>query len=90
MTLEEAASALRARLHDAPWLTGVGVGERDGRPCIFLYVKSPKREELGFLEDGWHGYGVEVRRMGTPRLAVGSRSVAAGAAPKRSGRGRER
>lgn len=70
MDIEEAASTLRDRLSDASWVTGVGFGEHDNRPCIFLYVKSPKRDEVRFLEDGWQGFPVEVRRMGSPRLAI--------------------
>jgi hypothetical protein len=70
MTIEEAASALHDRLRHVPWLTAIGVGKYRQEPCIFVYVKSPKRAETEFLKDGWQGFPVEVRKMGTPRLAT--------------------
>lgn len=70
MTLEDAAKSLHARLHGAPWLTAVGVGEDAGTPAIFIYVKNLKTAKLDFLRDGWEGFPVVVRKMGSPRLVA--------------------
>jgi hypothetical protein len=68
MTIEEAADALQERLRGAPWLTAVGIGEYEGAPCIYLYVKSLKQADVSSLKDGWEGFHVVVRKAGSPRL----------------------
>jgi len=70
MTLEDAAQSLQARLQGTPWLTAVGVGEDAGISYIVVYVKNLKDAELGFLEGGWKGHPVIVRKMGSPRLVA--------------------
>ncbi len=77
MTLEEAAKSLRVRLEGAPWLTAVGVGEEKGVPGIVVYIKSVKAAKLDFLNQGWEGYPVLVRKMGTPRLVASFSPVGA-------------
>jgi hypothetical protein len=67
MTIEQAAKALHDRLQQAPWFRAVGIGEYQGSPCLYLYVNSLRHADLAFLRGGWHGFHVEVRRMGTPR-----------------------
>jgi hypothetical protein len=64
MTIHEAAEKLAAHLRWASWLTAVGVGKQDGRDCIYLYVKSPKRADIAFLDEGWEGFPVMIRRTG--------------------------
>ena len=63
----QAATELRDHLQGVPWLIAVGLGEEEGSPCIFLYVKKFRRDALGFLAGGWRGFPVVVRKMGTPR-----------------------
>jgi hypothetical protein len=70
MTLEEAAKLLQAHLHAAPWVTAVGVGEENRTPCIVLYVKTLSGVNLDSLRQGWQGYPVVVRKMGSPRLVA--------------------
>lgn len=70
MTLEDAAKLLHAQLQGSPWLTAVGLGEDKGTPCIVVYVKNLKGADLEFLEQGWQGYPVLVRKMGSPRLVA--------------------
>jgi hypothetical protein len=67
MTIEKAADALYQHLSGVPWLTAVGIGEHEGAPAIYLYVKSIKKADVEFLTNGWHGYHVEIKKMGTPR-----------------------
>jgi hypothetical protein len=64
MAIKEAAARLAAHLSNATWLTAVGVGEQDGKDCIYLYVKAPKKHEISFLNDGWEGFPVIVRKVG--------------------------
>ncbi len=68
MDLAMAAELLQAQLRESPWLTAVGVGEEKGTPCIVLYVKKFQGADLDFLKEGWKGYPVVVRKMGSPRL----------------------
>ena len=67
MGIQEAADALRDRLRNAPWVTGVGIGLCDGSPCIYLYVNSPRTADVAFLKNGWQGFRVEIRKMGVIR-----------------------
>ena len=71
MSVHDAARALTERLRGKPWFTAVGIGEADGSPCLYLYVNSARKADVGFLRDGWNGYRVEVRRMGPPRVTTG-------------------
>jgi hypothetical protein len=68
MTIENAAKLLHARLQGSSWLTAVGIGEHEGAPCIVLYVKTTRGADLGFLQEGWEGFPVVVRKMKSPRL----------------------
>jgi hypothetical protein len=69
MTIEQAALALQDRLKDTPWFTAAGIGDCDREPCIFLYVKSTPYAALHLAKEGWQGFPVEIRKMGTPRMA---------------------
>lgn len=70
VSIKQAAKLLRSRLQDAPWVTAVGVGEQDGSPCIVLYVKTLTGIKTDFLDQGWKGFPVVVRKMGSPRLVA--------------------
>ena len=70
MNIREAALQLQAQLQGSPWLTAVGVGEHEGSPCIFVYVKSLNRPGLAFLQNGWQGFPVVVRKMASPAHPV--------------------
>jgi hypothetical protein len=70
LTLEDAAKLLHAQLQCASWLTAVGVGDDRGTPCIVIYIKNLKGADLEFLQEGWKGFPVVVRKMGSPRLVA--------------------
>ncbi len=76
MTVENAAKLLQTHLQGSPWLTAVGVGESEGTPCIVLYVKNLKGANVEFLKEGWKGFPVVVRKMGSPRLVASFRPSA--------------
>ncbi len=67
MDIQAAAASLQEKFGDASWLTMVGIGEHEGRECIFLYVKLLNAVPTDLLKRGWHGFPVVVRKMGQPR-----------------------
>jgi hypothetical protein len=69
MTPQAAARELYFRLRDQPWFTTVGVGEKDGAPVLYVYVKPIRGIDLPESFDSWEGFTVEVKKMGTPRPA---------------------
>ena len=70
MTIENAAQLLGTDLAGSPWFTAVGIGEADGQPVLYLYVKTKRGIDLSRFNDGWQGFRVEIRKMGTPRFMV--------------------
>ena len=70
MTIEDAAHALESSLREMPWFTAVGVGSIASSPTLFLYVRSTRGIDKSRFKDGWYGYRVEIKRMGTPRFLV--------------------
>lgn len=66
--IEVACAKLQALLADETWFTSVGIGDTDGQPCLFLYVTAIKHGRT-YARNGWHGWPVEVRKMGQPRPA---------------------
>lgn len=67
MDANEAAKHLNQRLCNAPWLTAIGVGKHQEDTCLFLYVNALRSNEIEFLDSGWEGYVVVVKKMGSPR-----------------------
>ncbi len=61
---------MRVRREGETWLTAVGVGAQQGVPGIVVYIKNVKAAKLDFLHQGWEGFPVLVRQMGTPRLGA--------------------
>jgi len=68
MNVEAAAILLTTRLHKFPWFLSTGVGRNlNGGDCIYLYVKTLKKSDTSFLDKGWKGFPVVIRRTGTIR-----------------------
>ena len=67
-TLNNAAE-LQAFLGYPNWLTFIGVGEADGKPCIYLYVNRNKHIPRSDIPDTWRGIPVKVQRIGKIRPA---------------------
>lgn len=62
--VQEAAEKLNA-LPRPPWLVAVGVGKLDGADCIYVYTKhDAKQKDLAFLDKGWEGFPVVVKKGG--------------------------
>jgi hypothetical protein len=79
MTADQAANQLDQRLRGHPWYMSVGIGETAEGPTIFVYVRSSRHPELGALRDGWMGYKVLVRAVGSVRAIRKSRDQCASA-----------
>ena len=47
---DRAAYYLMERLRDEPWFLSVGVGEKHGSQCLFLYVRKPKIPKLKMIQ----------------------------------------
>ena len=63
-TIHEAVKDLREHLGRPPWLSAIGVGEKDNQPVIVLYLTSTK-PRLPSLEEGWEGYRVIFHEFGS-------------------------
>jgi len=72
MSISEAAESLQQYLRRPEWLTGIGIGEHNGKPCIVVYVRRANPKEADFLKAGWQGFPVVIERMGRPRLLAAS------------------
>jgi len=71
MTAEDAARILDAKLRPHSWYLSIGVGSTDGgQPVLYIYVKSRRHKELESLSDGWMGYEVYIRPVGSIRPAA--------------------
>jgi len=69
MTIEQAAAELRERYRDASWISAIGIGQQNGRSCIFLYARSLVAAKAQFPDGNWQGYPVVIRKMGPVRPA---------------------
>lgn len=68
MSPTDAARLLSNDLRGEPWFTSVGVGEENDAPVLYLYVSRTNIPPLPFLQSGWNGYRVILKRL-SPRLA---------------------
>lgn len=69
MTPESAADLLDKKLRPYPWYVSTGVGDTTDGAALFVYVKTARRRELASLADGWMGYKVVIRPVGSIRPA---------------------
>jgi hypothetical protein len=67
MTAEHAAKRLDERLRRYPWYMSTGVGDTADGEVLFVYVRSTRHPQLKILADGWMGYRVLVRAVGSIR-----------------------
>jgi hypothetical protein len=67
MRAEDAAHELDQKLRVFPWYISIGVGRTANGPALFLYVKSARHRELQGLKDGWRGFPVLIRPVGSVR-----------------------
>ena len=61
------ATELQTFLGYPAWLYFIGVGEADGKPCIYLYVNRNKNFPRSDIPDTWRGVSVKIKRIGKIR-----------------------
>lgn len=66
MSVIDNAAKLQAFLGSPSWLNFIGIGEADGKPCIYLYVNRKKIPRCD-IPDTWRGIPVKVKRIGKIR-----------------------
>ena len=71
MNVESAAALLDERLRPFAWYISTGIGETADGAVLFVYVKARKPRLLADLDDGWNGYRVQVRVLGTVHSVEG-------------------
>ena len=76
MTPEQAAHELDRKFRQYPWYHSIGVGDTGGDPVLFMYVRSPRHRELESLRNGWMGFDVIIRPVGSIRPVAAQRSKA--------------
>jgi hypothetical protein len=77
MTAEQAAQRLDDRLRGRHWYVSVGIGTTSAGEAIFVYVKSLRHRELTDLREGWMGYPVLVRAVGSIKAGTHRRQETA-------------
>jgi hypothetical protein len=71
MTPDDAARALDVKLRPHRWYLSIGVGSnKNGDAALYVYVKSRRHKELEALSNGWMGYEVIIRPVGSIRPAA--------------------
>ena len=68
MSVIDNVAELQSFLGRPDWLNFIGVGEADGKPCIYLYVNRKKFPRCD-ISDAWHGVPVKVKYIGKIRPA---------------------
>jgi len=64
MKIEDVLDKHQDRLMAAPGVTGVGIGERVGRPVLVVMVKALTSELRATIPDRLEGFEVEVEVTG--------------------------
>ena len=67
---EQAADQLNNKLRPHSWYLSTGVGETSTGVALFVYVKSARHSELTALRNGWKGYPVFIRSVGSVKPVI--------------------
>ena len=59
--IQEAVRDLRERLGYPGWLSAIGLGQKNGRPQIVMYLTGTWKPQMPFLDTEWEGYPVAFR-----------------------------
>ena len=66
-TLDTARQALTDSVIDMPGVTGVGIGECDGRPCLKVFIERRSDELEASIPRSMEGIPVEIEVTGEIR-----------------------
>ncbi len=62
--IEEAHRLLTNRVISKPGVAGTAIGQKDGQPCIKVYVESSDRKVLDSIPSVFEGFSVVVEGSG--------------------------
>ncbi|GMR13415.1 MAG: hypothetical protein BMS9Abin29_1624 [Gemmatimonadota bacterium] len=62
--IEEAHRLLTNRVISKPGVAGTAIGQKDGQPCIKVYVESSDRKVLEGIPPVFEGFSVVVESSG--------------------------
>ena len=62
--IEEAHRLLTKRVISKPGVAGTAIGQKDGQPCIKVYVESSDRKVLDSIPSVFEGFSVVVEGSG--------------------------
>ncbi len=62
--IEEAHRLLTKRVISKPGVAGTAIGQKDGQPCIKVYVESSDRKVLDGIPSVFEGFSVVVEGSG--------------------------
>lgn len=65
--IHHASERLRSHLARYQWLTAVGIGQDQDRPCLVVYASRLGPTEQSMIPESWEGFRVILRRMALPR-----------------------
>ncbi|MFV2007504.1 MAG: hypothetical protein ACC667_08650, partial [Longimicrobiales bacterium] len=63
--IEEAHRLLTNRVISKPGVAGTAIGQKDGKPCIKVYVESRDRKILDSIPSVFEGFSVIVEGSGS-------------------------
>lgn len=63
--IEEAHRLLTNRVISKPGVAGTAIGQKDGKPCIKVYVESRDRKMLDSIPSVFEGFSVIVEGSGS-------------------------
>lgn len=72
MEINEAASLLYEYLKTYQWLVSVGASEDNYGPMLIVYTSANPKKVASSIPDEWKGFRVYIRRMGSPRMILGT------------------
>lgn len=63
LLLLEKAAELQSYLHYPSWLNFIGLGEEDGKPCVYVYTNK-SRIPRSLIPDIWYNMPVKIQNIG--------------------------
>lgn len=62
----EKAAELQIHLNYPSWLNFIGLGEEDGKPCVYVYTNK-SRIPRSLIPDIWYDMPVKIKNIGKIR-----------------------
>lgn len=62
--IDDASKSLYEQLKHYSWLNCIGIGETDGKPCLYIYVNNLRKMKFDFNKTEWENYPIKIIKMG--------------------------